>query len=1046
MFRRIIAFSLAHRGLVVGVAALLVVYGGIVLASLPVDVFPDLNRPTVTVLTEVPGLAPEEIEPRVTFLVESAMGGLPGVERVRSQTAAGLSVVWVEFDWGTEIYRDRQLVAEKLGLLGETLPPGVTPVMGPVTSIMGEILLVGVVGDEKTSEMVLRSTADWVIRPRLLTVRGVSQVIAMGGARQELHVRARPADLVRNRVSVRELEEAVAAANRASGGGVLTTGSREWVVRNLGRILAPEELSSSVLATREGRALRIGDVADVAWEGPVAPRGTAGVGGKPGVVLSVQKQPGADTVDVSRGVDRALAELAPSLPAGVTVNPHLFRQERFIRASITNLEEALRDGGILVAIVLFLFLLNFRTTLITLTAIPLSFVTALIVFKAFGIGINTMTLGGFAVAIGELVDDAIVDLENVFRRIRENRALPAPRPFLRVVLDASNEVRSSIVLATLAVILVFLPLFAMSGIEGRLFQPLGVAYIVAILGSLVVSLTLTPVLASLLLPKSKATATTRDSWLVRGLKAADRRVLRATLAHPRLVAGAALLVFAGAVVLYARMGSEFLPPFNEGTATVSVVARPGISIQASSEIGRRAEELLLALPEVASVGRRTGRAEMDEHAEGVHSTEIDVDFRPGRMTRSELLERVRGALADLPGVSISVGQPIAHRLDHLLSGVRAQVAVKVFGPELGVLRGHAESVRAAAEGIAGVRDLQVEKQVLVPQVRVEVRRGDLERNGLRAEDVVDLLEAARAGRTVSEVIEGNRAYPIVVLLQSPDTPGAEDLRRLPVALPGGAQVPLGDLADVTETTGPNQVLRDDGERRIAVSFNVEGRDLGSVVGELRARLAEDVEPHFAPAYRLTIGGQFESQEAASRKILWLGLFSLALIFFVLYGHFRSAGAVAQVLLNIPFALIGSVLAVRLTGGVVSIAHLVGFVSLTGIAARNGIMMISHYCHLVTEEGESFTPQMIVRGSLERLVPVLMTALTAMLGLVPVALSAGQPGKEILYPVAVVILGGLVSSTLLDILVTPAVFRWIGRPTIEAALARRQKSEVEDALA
>ena len=1046
MFRRIIAFSLAHRGLVVGAAALLVVYGGIVLASLPVDVFPDLNRPTVTVMTEVPGLAPEEIEPRVTFLIESAMGGLPGVERVRSQTAAGLSVVYVEFDWGTEIYRDRQLVAEKLGLLREALPAGVTPAMGPVTSIMGEILLVGVVGDEKTSDMLLRSTADWVIRPRLLTVRGVSQVIAIGGARQELHVRARPSDLVKNRISIRDLEQAVADANRASGGGVLATGSREWVVRNLGRVAGPEELAASVLTTREGRSLRIGDVADVAWEGPVAPRGTAGVGAKSGVILSVQKQPGADTVEVSRGVDEALVELRAALPAGVRVNPELFRQERFIRASISNLEEALRDGAILVTIVLFLFLLNFRTTFITLTAIPLSFVTALLVFKAFGIGINTMTLGGFAVAIGELVDDAIVDLENVFRRLRENRALPQPRPFLRVVLDASNEVRSSIVLATVAVILVFLPLFAMSGIEGRLFQPLGIAYIVAILGSLVVSLTLTPVLASLLLPNAKVTATTRDAWLVRGLKAADRGVLSVTLGHPRLVALVTLLVLGGAVLLYVGMGSEFLPPFNEGTATVNVLARPGISIEASSAMGRKAEELLLALPEVASVGRRTGRAEMDEHAEGVHSTEIDVDFKPGKGTRSELLERVRRALADLPGVNVSVGQPIAHRLDHLLSGVRAQVAVKVFGPELGRLRGYAETVRQVAQGLKGVRDLQVEKQVLVPQVRVEVRRADLERSGVRAGDVVDLLETARAGRTVTEVVEGNRSFPVVVLLQGGEASGAEDLRRLPVSLPSGAQVLLRDLADVTETQGPNQVQRENGERRIAVSFNVEGRDLGSVVGELRARLAAEVEPHFTTGYRLTIGGQFESQEAAAKRILWLGLLSLALIFFILYGHFRSVGAVVQILLNVPFALIGSVVAVWLTGRVVSIAHLVGFVSLTGIAARNGIMMISHYCHLVTEEGESFTPTMIVRGSLERLVPVLMTAITAMLGLVPVALSAGQPGKEILYPVAVVILGGLVSSTLLDILVTPAVFRWTGRRTIDAALARKQSAEATHALA
>ncbi len=1038
MFRHILAMSLKHRGPVLGAAGLLLVYGAIVLASLPVDVFPDLNRPTVSILTEAPGLAPEEIEPRITFLIESAMGGLPGVERIRSQTAVGLSVVHVEFEWSTDGYRDRQLVAEKLALLRETLPAGVAPAMGPITSVMGEILLVGLEGGGVVGPMDLRSVADWVIRPRLLTVRGVSQVLSMGGERKEMHVRARPSDLVRYGVGLRELEEAVQAANRASGGGVVESGRSELVVRNLGRITRPEELAASVLLAHDGRSLRIGDVATVAWEGPVAPRGTAGVNGRPGVVLSVQKQPGADTVEVSAGVDHALAELRATLPRGITIDANLFRQERFIRTSIGNLKEALRDGGILVALVLFLFLLNLRTTFITLVAIPLSFVTALLVFKAFGIGINTMTLGGFAVAIGELVDDAIVDLENVFRRLRENRHAGTPRPALAVILDASNEVRSSIVLATLAVILVFLPLFALSGIEGRLFQPLGIAYIVAILGSLVVSLTVTPVLASLLLPRSKATSKEREPLLVRALKAVDRKQLHLGLRIPWVVVLGALLAVGGAVILYARMGSEFLPAFNEGTATVSVIARPGISIEASTAISRRAEGLLLALPEVASVGRRTGRAEMDEHAEGVHSSEIDVDFKSGAGTRGELLERTRAALKELPGVAVSVGQPIAHRLDHLLSGVRAQVAIKIFGPELGVLRSQAEAVRALAADIRGVRDLQVEKQVLVPQLRVEVRRADLERAGLRAGDLVELLETARAGRTVTEIIEGDRAFPVVVLLEATSAHGVEDLRLLPITLPGDAQAPLRDFADVTEATGPNQILRDDGARRVAVTFNVEGRDLGSVVGELRERLRTEVEPHLATGYRLSIGGQFESQEAAARRILWLGILSLAVIFFVLYGHFHSVGAVLQILLNVPFALVGSVIAVWLTGGVVSIAHLVGFVSLTGIAARNGIMMISHYVHLVTEEGETFSHAMIVRGSLERLVPVMMTAITAMLGLVPVALAAGQPGKEILYPVAVVILGGLVSSTLLDIIVTPVVFRLIGRRTIEAAVTRKRE--------
>ena len=1050
MFRAIIAFSLRRRGLVLGVAAIVLVYGAFVLRRIPVDVFPDLNRPTVTLLTEAPGLAPEEVEPRVTFPVETAMRGLPGVEHVRSQTAIGLSVVRVEFGWGTEIYRARQLVTERLGGLVESLPPGIVPTMGPISSLMGEILLVGVTGPGAAdpaagdSPLALRDVADWTIRPRLLSVPGVSQVIVMGGARRELHVRARPLDLQRLGVSLSTLVEAVERANRSSGGGVLRVGASEVVVRALARVVEPEQLAAAVLGDDDPRRLRVGDVADVLWSGPLAPRGTAGVNGHDAVVLSVQKQPGADTIAVTAAVDRALDGLRSSLPAGTAVNANLFRQERFIHESVQNVEHALRDGAILVALVLFLFLWNFRTTFITLTAIPLSFVTSVLVFHAFGLTIDTMTLGGLSVALGEVVDDAIVDIENVFRRLKQNRASDAPRSALRVVLDASNEVRTSIVLATATVIVVFLPLFFLESLEGRLFRPLGVAYVVSILASLLVSLTVTPALSSLLLPRAKATGRPGDGLLVRALKAIDRRQLALGQRFPWLVVGAAAALLVGAVALYARTGSDFLPPFNEGTATVNVTSRPGISIEASTAMGRRAEALLLGMPEVVSVGRRTGRAEMDEHAEGVHYTEIDVDFRPGSGTRSQVLEKVRLALADLPGVSISVGQPIAHRLDHLLTGVRAQVAVKVFGPELPVLRGHAESVRAVAATVAGVRDLAIERQVLVPQVRVEPRREALARLGLHADAVARYVETAQGGRTVTQIVDGDRTYPVVVSLA-----GAIDdvdaLRHAPFPLPDGSQVPLSDVAQVLETLGPNQVLRDDAQRRVAVTFNVEGRDLGSVVEELRGRLAREVEPHLPMGYHLELGGQFEAQQAASRLLLGFGIAGLLVVFALLWAHFRSVGAVVQILLNVPFALIGSVVATWWTGGVVTIAHLVGFVSLTGIAARNGIMMIDHYRHLVLEEGESFTPAMIVRGSLDRLVPVLMTASTAILGLVPVALAAGQPGKEILFPVAVVVLGGLVSSTILDIVVTPVVFRLFGRRTIDAAL-RRRAEEASDALA
>jgi CzcA family heavy metal efflux pump len=1050
VFDRIIAFSLRNRLLVVAAAALVMVYGTYVLVSLPVDVLPDLNRPTVTLLTEAEGLAPEEVETLVSLPVEQAMNGAPDVERVRSVSGIGLSVVYVEFDWGTDIYRARQLVSERLPQVA--LPEGVTPTMGPITSVMGQIMLVGLTtrpgadparaDSAGTDALALRDLAEWVVRPRLMTISGVSNVIAIGGGLRQYQVRPDPAKLLAFGLTLEDVEGALRGSTANATGGYLDARGEESLVRVIGRTTSPEEIGRTVIRAPGGASLTVADVAEVGY-GPAPRRGDAGVNGRPGVILSVEKQPGANTVALTEEIERALDEVEAGLPDNVALNRAVFRQAPFIEAAIGNVEEALRDGAILVVLVLFLFLLNFRTTAITLTAIPLSIVISALVFKAFDVTINTMTLGGLAVAIGELVDDAIVDVENVFRRLRENAKAGYPKPALQVIRDASSEVRSSIVFATILIVLVFLPLFALGGIEGRIFAPLGVAYITSILASLLVALTVTPALCAYLLPNAKAiTAREHDGWLVRKLKAADEWLLRRALRHPEAVMGGAGVLVLAALLTVPFLGREFLPPFNEGSFTVNVTLPPGTSLDESVRVGTLAERQLLGVDGVTSTGRRTGRAERDEHAEGVHYNEIDVEIaeRDDR-DQEAILAGMREALAGLPGASVSIGRPIGHRLDHLLSGVRAQVAVKVFGDDLATLREKAAEVQAAMAGVPGVVDLSVERQVLIPQVRVEVDREAARLYGARVADVNAAVGTAFAGEAVAEVTEGQRQYDLVVRYPEGAREDPAALAAVLVPTEGGGQVPLASVARVVEAYGPNQIARENVRRRIVVQANVQGRDLGSAVEEAQARVAERVA--MPAGYFVEFGGQYESQQAATRLIALLSLFSLAGMVLVLYVHFRSGRIVAQVLLNIPLALIGSVAALFLTTGTLSIASLVGFITLTGIASRNGIMMISHYLHLVREEGEAFTEHMIIRGSLERLVPVLMTAITAGLALVPLVLSAGEPGKEILYPVAVVILGGLVSSTLLDIVVTPVVFWRYGRPALAQYLAEHGG---DDALA
>ena len=1023
MLNALIKFSLRNRLLVVAFAALLLVYGAFTIIRLPVDVLPDLNRPQVTVFLEANGMAPEEIETQVVTPVETAMNGAPGVERVRSSSGVGIGLVFVEFGWDMDVYRARQLVSERLQTT--TLPEGITPVMGPISSVMGQIMLVGVTADS-TPPGDLRTLADFTIRRRLMGIKGISQVIPIGGERLQYQVLVSTQRLKQYNLSIDAIDAALRLSNRNSTGGFYDRYGSEVLIRNIGRANSLDDLKNTVVANREGLPVLLSDVADVRF-GSAVKRGDAGVNGKPAVILTVEKQPGASTVALTGEVEKALAELQASLPPDIKLNPDIFQQKNFIVNSLHNVEDALRDGFILVVVVLFLFLLNFRTTAITLTAIPLSLVITAIIFKFFGISINTLTLGGLAIAIGELVDDAIVDVENVFRRLRENNHSPRPKPVLQVVYAASSEVRNSIVYATVIVILVFIPLFYLQGIEGRIFAPLGIAYITSIAASLIVSLTLTPALCSFLL-KNAGEKHEKESGLVRWLKKQDERLLRRTLNNPRPVVLAAGAMIAAAVAIAPFFGTEFLPPFNEGSFTVNLSTPPGTSLEESDKIGLAAENLLLKVADVAYVSRRTGRAELDEHVEPPSNSEIEVELKPGARPRSEVIADIRRQLGILAGVSVNIGQPISHRLDHLLSGVRAQIAVKIFGNDLLELRHKAEETAAVMRSVPGVVDVQVERQTMIPQLQIRVNREALKRYGIQAGKVASDLEVFFNGKVASQIVQGQQYFDILLRTTQEDRTNLENIRNTLIDAPDGSMIPLHQVASIEYNPSVNAIYHENTQRRIVVSANVQERDLGSAVQDMQSAVKEKVE--MPQGYFVVFGGQFESQQAATRLIGILSIFALAGIFLALYHHFRSPLIVAQVMLNIPLALIGSIVAVLLTGGVFSVATLVGFITLTGIASRNGIMMISHYIHLIEHEGEQFSKKMIVRGSLERLVPVLMTALTAGLALIPLTLDPQAPGKEILHPVAVVILGGLVSSTLLDIVVTPAVFWLIGEKALK----------------
>jgi HME family heavy-metal exporter len=1027
MFDFIIDTSLKQRLLVLVVSILLVVYGVFTLGKMPVDVFPDLNKPTVTLLTEAGGMAPEEVEQLVTFPIESGMNGMPGVTRVRSVSGIGLSIIYVEFEWGSDIYRNRQQITERLNLVREQLPEGVVPQLGPISSIMGEILLIAIPADPaQVSPMAVREYADWVIRPRLLTIPGVAQVTPIGGEVRQFRVELRPSQLQALGIEREKLETALKDFGANTSGGFFESQGREYLIRQIGRSSRIEDLQNLVVEVKNGHPILLKQLADVKMA-PAIKRGDGSYKGKPAVILSVQKQPTADSVTLTREVETAIAELGKSLPQGIDAPTFLFKQADFIEHSVSNVEEALRDGAILVAIVLFMFLLNVRTTIISLMAIPVSLLATALVFHYFDLSINTMTLGGLAIAIGELVDDAVVGVENVLRRLKLNRTAAVPRPVAEVIAAATLEVRSAIVYATVIIVLVFVPLFVLPGIEGRLFTPLGIAYIVSILASMIVSVTLTPVMAFYLLPRMKQLHS-GDSPLVIWLKRWDARLLYWSFPHARtLLAGAValILVVAASVPFFPR---AFLPPFNEGTLTVNVLLNPGTSLVESNRIGTLAEQLVAQVPEVTQVGRRTGRAELDEHAEGVHYSEMDVDLKASSRSREEIIADIRQRLATLPAAS-NVGQPISHRLDHLLSGVRAQIALKIYGDDLDTLRGLASDVKDRLAKIPGITDLQIEKQVLIPQVKIHVDYELAAQHGVAPGNLLRSLEQMIDGERITQIVEGNRRFDLIVRLPE-SARGPQALADLLIETPTG-HVPLSKIAKVDVSDGPNQVSRENSRRRIVLSANTDGRDMSQVIDDVRTELASRPLPQ---GYFTSLEGQFQAQEQASRLIAVLATVSLTMIFMVLYSRYRSTALTLIIMGNIPLALIGSVIALWISGQPLSVAALVGFITLTGIATRNGILKISHYINLCAFEGEKFGREMIVRGSLERLTPVLMTALVAAFALLPLLVSADAPGKEVLHPVAVVIFGGLVSSTLLDTLLTPVMFWLWGEKPLDRLLA------------
>jgi CzcA family heavy metal efflux pump len=1025
MIDALIRWSLRHRTIVVALAAAFLVWGGWTATRIPLDVLPDLTAPTVTVLAEAPGMDPLEIESLVTFPIESALNGAGGVRRVRSATAVGVAVVWVEFDWGQDINRARQTVTEKLTLVSGSLPPTVEPpFLAPVSSIMGEVLFVDLESD-RHSPLELRTAAETVVRRRLLAVPGVSQVIATGGEQKQYEVVLDPVRLAAHQVSLEDVEEALTRANRNATAGFQVAEGQDYLVRGLGRLTDTDAIAAVSVKTTDSTPVLIRDVGSVR-EGAAIKRGDGSHNARPAVILGIQKQPGVNTLDLTAQIDATLDDIQRVLPEGMQIHRDLFRQADFIEQSLNNLFIRLLEGAGIVILVVVLFLMNGRAAFITLLALPLSILAAVVVMHRFGLTINTMSLGGLAIAIGELVDDAIIDVENVARRLRENASRPkgSRLPLLEIVYRASTEIRGSVVFATVIVALVFLPLFTLGSVEGRLLRPLGFAYVVALMASLIVALTVTPVLCSWLLQKSKLIASGHEPRWTHWLKADYESRLRRALPWWRSIVAASVVLFVAAVIGITSTGRSFLPEFNEGALTVSAVTIPGTSLEDSNALGSALERLMLSVPEVTSTARRTGRAELDEHVQGVESAEIDVRLQMKERPREAVLEELRQKVSLLPGTNVTIGQPISHRIDHMLSGTRANIAVKVFGDDLQTLRQLAAQVQAQMAQVPGVVDLSTEAQTDIPTLKVRVDPGAAARQGLETGAVADALQSARIGHPVGQVLEGQIAFPLVVRYAIDGSADLDAVGLTQILTPDHRQIPLSAVATIQRDRGPNFVMRENVQRRIVVQSNVTGRDLRSVVNDIRTRVAENVK--MPQGYRVEYGGQFESEAEASRQLLWLSLGVVVAIFFILASAFGSSRAAFLIMLNLPLALIGGVVGVYMAGGVLSVASVVGFITLFGIATRNGIMLVSHIRHLLEHEGVSDFTTAVVRGAKERLVPILMTALAAGLALVPIALSSGEPGSEIQGPMAMVIMFGLLSSTALNMVVVPVLYERLGR--------------------
>ncbi len=1019
MLNKIIRFSLNNRMVVLVAAVLLMLAGTYTATRMDVDVFPDLNAPTVVVMTEAKGMAPEEVERLVTFPIETALNGSTGVRRVRSASTTGFSIVWIEFDWGTDIYRDRQIVSEKLSAVREALPSNVgNPTLGPQSSILGEMMIIGLTSDS-TSMQDLRTIADWTIRPRLLSTGGVAQVTVLGGEIKEYQILLDPGRMKYYGAGLDEVVSAVNEMNRNATGGVLYQYGNEYIIRGVLSTSDISELGKAVVKKINNVPVLLENIADVKT-GDKAPKlGVASKKGKPAVLLTVTKQPATSTIDLTAKLDKSLEDLQESMPPDVKISTDIFRQADFINNSIGNVQKSLYEGGIFVIIVLIVFLMNVRTTLISLVTIPLSLVCSILALRYMGLTINTMSLGGMAIAIGSLVDDAIVDVENVFKRLRENRQKPESERLsvMSVVFEASREVRMPILNSTLIIIASFIPLFFLSGMEGRMLVPLGIAFIVALVASTVVALTLTPVLCSYLLGKPRKTnKTEREPYVVRHLKNVYEKALRWSLDHKTVVLGSTGVLLIVTLIVFFSLGRSFLPPFNEGSFTINVSTLPGISLEESDRMGRLAEEILLSVPEIRTVGRKTGRAELDEHALGVNVSEIEAPFTLGKRSKEEVLKDIRSKMKVLPGVNVEIGQPISHRIDAMLSGTRANIAIKLFGSDLNKMFLIGNQVKAAVQGVSGVADLNVEQQVERPQLKIEPKRDMLAKYGVTLPEFSEIVNVLLAGEVVSQVYEGNRAFDLTLKVDNVNRETMERIRNLVVDA-GGQKVPFGNIADVVSATGPNTINRENVMRKIVISANVSGRDLRGVVNDIQKAVKEKVV--LPEGYHIEYGGQFESEQAASRTLMIASIFSILVIFLLLFNQFRNATQSAVILLNLPLALIGGVFTICFTGGVISIPAIIGFISLFGIATRNGMLLLSRYNDLQIH-GLSLR-ESIMHGSLDRLNPILMTALSSGLALIPLAVGGDLPGNEIQSPMARVILGGLLTSTLLNGFIVPVVY-------------------------